>query len=196
MHTIPPMRFTTPSVLLISVSFLGNTALAATLPGDDATVTRAQLTQAMVLSIFSTESIDGCLGDLSRSRYRLLFTDVKVDDSFAPALCMGMKGGLIRGYKDGSFRPNRPINFAEAAKIISRAMALKPVAGLPEGSPWYMNYVKALESRHAIPVSIKSFDQPMTATDLDEIMRRLRNDITSLPSRTYDELRKRMEAGR
>lgn len=178
--------FLTAALLLSSLP-----AAAATPSGAGTLVTRIQLTQAMVQSVFSAESIGSCLGRLARGRYRLLFTDVSISEPYAPALCMAMQAGIARGYADGSFRPNQPVNFAEASKIVTRALAIAPGAGVPEATPWFLLYVRALEGRSAIPLSVTRFDQPMTEADIDEMLNRLRNNVTSRPSRSYEDLRRK-----
>lgn len=181
---------------IIALTSVGQTAFAATTPDPDGTtpVTRIQLVQAMVLSVYSTDSITSCLRELSPSRYRLLFTDVTIDEAYAPALCMAMRTKIVNGYADGSFRPHQTVTFVEAAKIISRAMALAPAAGNPEGSPWYLNYVRSLERLNAIPLSVTRLDEPMRENDLDEILSRLRNALTNRASRTYEDLTRKYAA--
>lgn len=156
-------------------------------------ITRAQFVERMVTAFSSPETIAGCFKKLSPSRYRLLFTDVSINDPFAPHLCVAMRAGIIQGYGDGSFRPHRPLNFAEAAKIITRSLFVSPVAGLPDGVPWFATYVRALEYRSAIPVSISAFDHSMTLDNLGEILNRLEMHVPDRPSIGYDDLWKRTE---
>ncbi len=48
------------------------------------------------------------------------FTDVKADDWFNNAISTVANAGIVKGYEDGSFRPNAPITRAEFAAIASR----------------------------------------------------------------------------
>lgn len=49
-----------------------------------------------------------------------IYPDVKSEDWFYIAICTLTKGGILKGYPDGSFRPDRPITRAELATIITR----------------------------------------------------------------------------
>ena len=184
------------ATLFLACALLSNQAFAAEaiavtsrLP-----VTRAEFIKTMIDSLYPQEKINQCFRKLSPSRYTLLFTDVSIDESYAPELCVAMRLGIVQGYGDGSFHPNRPVNFAEAAKIITRSHLISPVAGLPDDAPWFARYVYALEERGAMPSSIGAFDQPMTMDLLDGILYRLEQNVTNLPSIGYDELRKKTEA--
>lgn len=47
------------------------------------------------------------------------FTDVQDSDWFARYICTGFRLGIVKGYEDGAFHPERSITRAEAAKLIS-----------------------------------------------------------------------------
>ena len=85
------------------------------------------------------------------------FPDVR-DQWFAPWVCAATKRGIVSGYPDGFFRPERTISFAEAAKMLAK------VSDAPEGeiSPWYKGFVDFLGSNNAIPPSISGFDHLVT----------------------------------
>lgn len=52
------------------------------------------------------------------------FKDVKADDWFVKALAVAMHHGYIKGYADGSFRPNAKVSRFEVAVMIARANRL------------------------------------------------------------------------
>lgn len=157
----------------------------------DGVITRAQLVETVVRQLYPLAKNDACFKTLSPSDYWLLFSDVSVRESYAPALCYAMKTGMIRGYPDGSFLPDRPVNFAEASKILSRAFDLSSdIYGTSEG-PWYRAPVLALEKHAAIPESIRGFNHAMTGVEVQEIVDRLANGDESRASRTYRELQLR-----
>lgn len=177
--------------LAISLLLSGNIAFAEeSLPTNRELeqMTRADFTQMIVKKLFTEEEMKDCFQRLSPSIYQLLFIDVSVHESYANELCMAMRYGLVRGYQDGYFRPNQPINFAESSKVITRAFSLSPAAGHNNFSPWYKGYVEALESRGAIPRSVRSFDQKMTYLVAEEIIDRIVNDKTYMDSGTYESL--------
>lgn len=49
-----------------------------------------------------------------------IYPDVKTDDWFYIAICTLTNGGILKGYPDGTFRPDQPITRAELATIITR----------------------------------------------------------------------------
>ncbi|MGI6685686.1 MAG: S-layer homology domain-containing protein [Bacillota bacterium] len=53
------------------------------------------------------------------------FSDVKESNWFYGEVAKAVKSGYIKGYEDGTFRPNSPISRQEAAVIFSRIMCLK-----------------------------------------------------------------------
>lgn len=52
--------------------------------------------------------------------YQYIYSDVKASDWFASAVTLMTRYGLIKGYPDGTFRPNAPITRAEFAAMASR----------------------------------------------------------------------------
>ncbi len=191
---LPPMFITTPRVLSAFAATLllsSNVAFAAEpAPKADtsALLTRADFIKLIIDHTYTDEEMKTCFAALSPSNYQLLFTDVSTSETYAKELCVAMKTGIVRGYQDGSFRPNQPINFAEASKVYTRAFSLSPAAGITASVPWYRGSVEALAARGAIPNNVKEFAQPMTYLTQEEILRRLTNDITYLDSKTYDSL--------
>lgn len=87
------------------------------------------------------------------------FSDVEVDDWFAPYVEVAKNQGLIEGYYDGTFRPNVEVNRAEALKMLLESTLGKNIVldssqgvlanfGLSENpftdlvtSAWYAKYV-------------------------------------------------------
>lgn len=154
-------------------------------------LTRAEFTALIVEQLYTRAQLDSCYWDITSPvppGFTLVFTDVHVDDRYAKHVCVAMKNGLVKGHGDGSFRPNDKISFAEASKILARAFALAPYAEPNGREPWYREYVEALAERGAIPVSIDRMDHLMTAAETADMFTRVHEGVTSLPSRTYDDL--------
>lgn len=61
------------------------------------------------------------------------FSDVKKGDWFYGEIAQAVKAGYIKGYADGTVKPNDPISRQEAAVIISRIMWLKGNAAQTQG---------------------------------------------------------------
>lgn len=66
------------------------------------------------------------------------FPDVKAE-WFAPAVCKAREEGIVSGYEDGKFHPERNVSRAEAVKIVLRTFDLLPNE-LMEGWDWYDKY--------------------------------------------------------
>lgn len=184
----------TSSLLLTALSsaalFLPLTASAATTN----TVTRAEFVQMIVEKFYDQKQLDGCFQDLSQSKYKLLFSDINRDAPYAKAVCVGMVNGFLRGYSDGTFQPDRPVNVAEAGKIVARVFGTTYVPAAPAGQAWYRPYVESLALRHAIPVSVKTFGQLLTHDEVVDMLTRLESGNTSQSSATYADLERRSNA--
>ena len=124
----------------------------------DQTINRAEFLKMVMGSLDSSLSGSNCFSDVA-------------SEWFAQYVCSAKENGIIEGYGDGSFRPSRNISFVEASKVISKAFALDATLG--DGSVWYESYVRALEDKKAIPVSIDYFEKSVTRGEVAEILYRL-----------------------
>jgi hypothetical protein len=172
--------------LLSSAAFL--LPLSASAAPSDASITRAEFVQMMVEKFYDQKQLDGCFVDLSNSEYKLLFRDVNKDATYAKAVCVGMINGFVRGYGDGTFQPDRPINVAEAGKIVARVFGTTNVPAAAPGQAWYRPYVESLTLRKAVPTSVKTFSQLLSRNEAVDILTRLESGNTSNPSSTYADL--------
>ncbi|HRH94127.1 MAG TPA: S-layer homology domain-containing protein [Candidatus Peribacteria bacterium] len=182
------------SLLSCNVAFAAEPLTFQPMIIPDGVVTRAELVKMVVDQLYPAAKNDACFKTLSPSDYWLLFSDVSIKESYAPSLCFAMKTGIIRGYADGTFRPDRPVNFAEASKILSRAFDLSPEIYGSHDGPWYRASVMALEEHAAIPGSVTGFSHPMTGVEVYDIVNRLATRDVTRPSVSYGELQRR-EAG-
>lgn len=110
------------------------------------------------------------------------FTDV-TDQWFAPYVCKAKEMGIVSGYSDGYYKPDRDINFAEASKIVAEAFRL--TADVSDPDNWYHQYVISLELLAAIPTSVDSFSKNITRGEMAEIVYRIKAEKTTLTSNTY-----------
>lgn len=158
---------------------------------DSTEITRGFFTAALVRSLYSQAQIDHCFLSIAPSKtadFTLVFTDVSVEHVYAKEICIAMRDGIIRGYTDGSFAPDRMVTFAESAKMLSRAYALAPFAEFDTKAPWYAAHVRALIVRNAVPVSITKMSQVVTSEEAQEMFNRLQNNITWRPAQKEDVL--------
>ncbi len=135
----------------------------------DSTINRAEFTKIIMEAISEKNDNSNC------------FPDVK-QEWFAKYVCNAKDKQIIMGYPNGTFQPANNISFVEAAKIISLAFHLDTAN---QNGEWYTSFVKALEEKKAIPVTINGFDKPITRGEMAEIIYRLQANKTDKPSQTF-----------
>lgn len=155
-------------------------------------ITRSEFVGMLIDELYTQAQMDHCYSDIASTRpphFTKLFADVRTTDKNAKQICLAMRDGILKGYRDGTYRPDSPITFAEASKLIARAYVLAPYGETATAvGPWYGAYVDSLSMHKAIPMTINNLNQKMTAADTAEILRRLSSGTMSLSSRTYGEL--------
>lgn len=77
------------------------------------------------------------------------FSDVKADAWYTPFVCAAARRKIIKGYADGSFKPEQIVNIAEAIKMVSLAYG----KDIPEklGAQWYEAYATELDHTGVFP---------------------------------------------
>jgi len=155
--------------------------------GADKTINRAEFTKIIIRAAYRPADNDPGIEEGYQGEP--VFPDV-YNAWYAKYVYIAKTLGWVQGDHDGIFRPANAINFVEAAKILVRAFDL-PVpsdAELEYENAWYEAYVKMLESKNAIPLSITDFGQGITRGDMAEMVYRLKTGNTEKESRTYEEL--------
>lgn len=139
--------------------------------------------------IMDTNNLSDCVkANVPETRNNVFFSDVMKDSWYAPEVCYAKIKALIDGYPDGTYRPAASINFVEAAKIISNVFALG-IEDPDTGEFWYRPYVQRLSDLHAIPTSIKRFDQILTRGEMAEIVYRLKADREDKTSASFSAIK-------
>ncbi len=111
---------------------------------------------------------------------RSIFKDVPAKAWFRTSVCEAKERGLVKGFKDGTFRPSAPITLAEAASILSAAFH-----DVREGTaPWYKGPLSFLAEHGAIPLSLGNPNQAVRRGEFAEILWRLQQDKRDFPSTT------------
>lgn len=142
------------------------------------TINRAEFLKIVLLSAYSEAEIDELL-----ARVRVTSVeDVPSDTWFYRYVTFARSKGVVEGYPDGLFHPEREINFVEAAKIISLVYQQKSEM---TGGEWYEVYARALDGSKAIPTSILGLDKPITRGEMAEMMWRVSENKTDRPSKGY-----------
>lgn len=98
----------------------------------DKSVNRAEYLKMVSIAAKSETSTEGSLG----------FSDVNDQAWYAPFVRAAKKAGVIKGYPDGTFKPEQTVSFAEGLKMgyLTFGVSVTDVAG-----EWYESYL-----RHAI----------------------------------------------
>lgn len=91
------------------------------------------------------------------------FPDVKAGDWFMPYVCTAKQNGIVAGYPDGLFHPERAVNYVEAVKILAEVFDYD----LPSPSPterwaWYTPYVRAAMEHEVLFSDSLSLDASLT----------------------------------
>ncbi len=72
------------------------------------------------------------------------FPDVRASDWFSPYVCEAKARRIVQGNPDGLFHPDRPVNYAEAVKILVTLYGYElPVFQQKQSWEWYTPYVRA-----------------------------------------------------
>lgn len=142
------------------------------------TINRAEFTKIVLLSAGYEPEGSNCFPDVT-------------DGWYAPYVCKAKEIGLIDGYPDGTFKPGRTINFAEAGKIVANGMGL--TLNDSYQNEWYQKYVKALEENQAIPPSVDTFGQYVNRGEMAEMIWRIKTKQQE-QTQNYEGLKKMTEA--
>ncbi len=103
------------------------------------------------------------------------FTDVPADAWYAPYVCAAKNRQVVNGYADGSFKPETPVNTAEALKILLLAYG-RDLEDAP-GERWYEPYVAELDRTGLLPrISFIPWDPLTRERAADLLWRVLRYD--------------------
>ncbi|MDD5103927.1 MAG: S-layer homology domain-containing protein, partial [Candidatus Peribacteraceae bacterium] len=132
----------------------------------NATIKRSTFVAAIVRRLFKPS--ERCFVRLSESDYSLLARDVEKDASYGIDLCTAMRAGVMRGFTDGTFRPNALVTRAEAAKALAKSFQLATDTTDPS-EDWSAHYVKALIAGGALSANA-DLNGPITRGELSKML--------------------------
>lgn len=102
--------------------------------------------------------------------------DVKTPQWYAKPVCAARELGIVGGYRDGMFRPDRTVNLAEALKMAFRSFGIMPVDTSSKwlatrSSPhvsevWYTPYLNEARSRRILVPLLKSPSHTLTRAEM------------------------------
>ncbi|MEK7591345.1 MAG: S-layer homology domain-containing protein [Patescibacteria group bacterium] len=107
--------------------------------GPDRTVNRAEFLKIVL----------GAKGsDVNSASIPTGFRDVDENAWYTPYVRYGKQQGIVQGYPDGSFKPEQPVNFAEALKMAYVALGISGDASA--SGAWYEPYLSHAKSNQVL----------------------------------------------
>ena len=105
------------------------------------------------------------------------FRDVDESAWYTPYIRYGKQQGIVQGYPDGSFKPEQPVNFAEALKMAYVALGISGDASA--SGAWYESYLSHAKSNQVLFSNNVNVGAGMSRKDVVWIVWRLLEDDTS-----------------
>lgn len=99
------------------------------------TITRAEFAKVLVLSTTNGVALSATTSQ---------FPDVSEDHWANTYIAAAVKTGAINGYEDGTFRPENPVSYGEAIKMIVCTLGYGKL--VTPTDPWYDGYIKMANS--------------------------------------------------
>ena len=114
------------------------------------------------------------------SNYALgCFNDIPSGEWYENYVCFAKSRNIIEGYPDGTFGPNKSINFVEASKILVKVYNLP---SSDESGEWYIRYVRTLQNKKYIPPTIDTLNEFITRGEMAELIFRIKEQINDKTS--------------
>lgn len=85
------------------------------------------------------------VGKQTEEPTRRCFSDINPEEWYARYICTAKEEGIIDGYPDGTYQPERSINFAEAIKIATGAYGWNIADAT--GEQWFRPYTEELDNK-------------------------------------------------
>jgi len=98
----------------------------------------------------------------------LSYPDVDEAQWFHKYVCSATEKGIVEGYPDGQFRPANTINFAEAAKIVSKVEELELIDG--DTDDWFADFIATLGLEKVVADTLISAAQDITRGEMAQLI--------------------------
>jgi hypothetical protein len=126
-------------------------------------ITRAESLKILI------ESTGTSTEEVSRSS----FNDIKSSDWFAGYVEKAKEKGFIKGYKDGSFQPNKTVNQAELLKIAFNSFGIDLIDYETSLTEWYGPYLQYAFDNNLLDKDEVSPETTMTRETFSKVIYRL-----------------------
>lgn len=140
-------------------------------------LTRAEAVKIITLA---TQEYLRTYDDDAYDHRSISFRDTDERAWYYPSLLRSITRGFIKGFPDGTFRPEKSVTVAEASSMIVKAFGIESLTR--EDAEWYVQYIHTLAGLHALPTSIRSVHEPIKRGELIEVLWRVANHIQSRTS--------------
>ncbi|MDD3066285.1 MAG: S-layer homology domain-containing protein [Candidatus Gracilibacteria bacterium] len=127
-------------------------------------INRAEFTKIIVNTKYASEVATNKLTEKC-------FPDVALDAWFAPFVCLAKSKGIIAGYPDGDFKPENPVNLAEAVTIISNTFGLE-IPAAASGEAWYQRFLAKTSEMRITPLEFSDAAASLTRGQMAELIMR------------------------
>ncbi len=104
---------------------------------------------------------------------RTSFSDVDASEWYAPYIETAKKEGLVKGYKDGSFKPHQTVNQAELLKIAFNAFGIDLANYETNLTQWYGPYLQYAFDNNLLDKDEVSPEATMTRETFSKVIYRL-----------------------
>jgi len=123
------------------------------------------------------------------------FNDVSPSDWYAGEIAKAIAQGYIKGYEDGSVKPNQPLTRQEAAVMIGRILKLKPLPGMifnfsdsSSIADWSKDSVAAIVKEGYMggyPDNTMKPDKQITRAEIITVLARVAGTMVNTPEATF-----------
>jgi len=129
------------------------------------TLNRAELLKIIVASSFDASSYNSY--DSSSC-----FSDISAGLWYTKYICFAKNKGIVQGYSDDTFKPDKDVNFVEALKIMFKGMDVSLTSESED--PWYQKYYNTADDKYLVPYELQGqFDQKLSRAQTAEVIMRI-----------------------
>lgn len=129
----------------------------------DNQINRAEFTKILIQAAFPNE--------LAAYTASSCFNDIPADAWFAKYVCLAKDKGVIGGYPDGTFGPDKNINVAESLKITLAAL----FPNIPDTSgAWYQKYLDYANSQSYMVTEWSDITRQITRGEMAEFIYKIK----------------------
>ena len=107
--------------------------------------------------------------DVTHTERTRCFPDIGIAFWYRPYICEAVKLWGVKGFEDGTFKPNNPVTSLEALAMGLRLYWLAP----EDGNPWYTTYRDFAQTNNILSHARYSLSSPLSRWEASEFILRL-----------------------